>query len=188
MRKVDRRDIVDYQTYSDEVRQTLRPQVLAAKRQRRIHVGDTLTFLFENRLTVRYQVQEMMRTERIVKDADIRHELETYNELLGDDGELGVTLLIEIDDPAVRDVKLTRWLGLNETLYLELDDGARVGPKWDPRQVGDTRLSSVQYLRFDTRGKAPVAVGCTFDDPMVFARTALSDTQRAALADDLADT
>ena len=85
MRPVQRSEILDYVTYTDG-REALRAAVLAAKRPRRLHVGRYLTFLFENRDTVRYQVQEMMRTERIVKEADIRHELETYNELLGDDG------------------------------------------------------------------------------------------------------
>jgi len=188
MRHVTRDDLVDYQTYIDDVRDVLRPEVFAAKRLRRIHIGDTLTLLFENPLTVRYQVQEMMRTERIVKEADIHHELETYNELLGGDGELGITLLIEIDDAGGRDEKLGRWLALNKTLYVELEDGTRVPPEWDPRQVGETRLSSVQYLRFDTGGKTPVAVGCAFDDPVVFGRTVLTDDQRAALAADLADT
>lgn len=187
MRKVTRNEIVDYQTYDDDVRPALRPEVIAAKKLRRIHVGDVLTFLFENPLTVRYQVQEMMRTEQIVKETDIEHELATYNELLGGDGELGITLLIEIDDPEGRDEKLTRWLELNKTLYLELADGTRVAPRWDQRQVGETRLSSVQYLTFDVRGEVPVAAGCAFDDPAVFARTALSDAQRAALAADLAD-
>lgn len=187
MKKVTRDQIVDFQTYDEEVREALRPQVLAAKRLRRIHVGDVLTFLFESPLTVRYQVQEMMRTERIVKEADIRHELETYNELLGGDGELGVTLLIEIDDPVGRAEKLSRWLKLNPTLYLELEDGTRVGPAWDARQVGEGRLSSVQYLRFDTKGRAPVAVGCSFDDPALFDRTVLTAEQRAALQSDLAE-
>ncbi len=62
-------------------------------------MGPHLTFLFENHDTIRYQVLEMVRTERMVKDADIRHEVDTYNELLGARGELGATLLIELDDP-----------------------------------------------------------------------------------------
>lgn len=187
MRKVRREEIVDFQTYADDVRDDFRPRVIAAKGRRRIHVGEVLTFLFENPMTVRYQVQEMMRTERIVKEADIQHELSTYNELLGDAGQLGCTLLIEIDDPAGRDAKLGRWLGLNASLYVELEDGTRVSPEWDPRQVGEHRLSSVQYLKFDTKGRTPVAVGCDFDDASVAGRTALTEDQRAALAEDLAD-
>jgi len=68
----------------------------------------------------------MTRTERMVKEADIRHEIDTYNEVLGDDGEFGCTLLIEIDDPAVRDVKLKEWWGLPEKMYLLLENGTRI--------------------------------------------------------------
>src|SRR5690606_24919438 len=84
-RKVERSELLDYVTY-EEQRAEIRPRMLETKRPRRITVGPYLTFLFENHDTVWYQVQEMMRSERIVKEADIRHELDTYNELLGDEG------------------------------------------------------------------------------------------------------
>ena len=67
----------------------IRPAILEAKAPRRVHVGGALTFLFENTDTIRYQVQEMVRAERMTREPDIRHELETYNELLGGQGELG---------------------------------------------------------------------------------------------------
>lgn len=181
-RKVRRDELLDWQTYVEQ-REEIRASILEIKRPRRIHVGDALTFLFENADTVRYQVQEMMRVEEIVKESAIRHELDTYNELLGDEGELGATLLVEIDDPAVRREKLEAWLDLPQKLYVELEDGTRVRAQYDPRQVGDDRLSAVQYLRFDTKGTVPVAVGC--DHPDVDARTALNEEQRAALAHDL---
>ena len=180
---VARHEIVDYVTY-EEQRSTFRPAAMAAKGVRRIHVGPVLTFLFENRTTVRYQVQEMMRTERIVKEADILHELQTYNELLGETGQLGASLLIGIDDPAERDVLLVRWLGMQAHWYLRMEDGRRVQAMVDPRQVGETRLSSVQYLLFDAGGQAPVAVGC--DHPDYTHETTLTAEQRAALAEDAA--
>ncbi|MCB9546026.1 MAG: DUF3501 family protein [Myxococcales bacterium] len=186
MRPVQRSEILDYVTYTDG-REALRAAVLAAKRPRRLHVGRYLTFLFENRDTVRYQVQEMMRVEHLVREADIQHELDTYNELLGGPGELGCTLLIEIDDASGRGEKLVAWQGLNGHLYLELADGTRVRPTWDERQVGDDRLSSVQYLKFDVGGATPVAIGCDFPAEDVRGRSALTDEQRAALAADLAD-
>jgi hypothetical protein len=65
----------------------------------------------------------------------------------------------EIDDPAVRAVKLREWLGLPRPVYASLEDGTRVRPTFDPRQVGTERVSSVQYLKFPVRGRAPVAVG-----------------------------
>ena len=182
MKPVERTDIVDYQTYTDE-RASFRTQVLAEKALRRVHVGPNLTFLFENRTTVRYQVQEMMRVERIVRERDIQHELDTYNELLGKPGDLGCTLLIEIDDPADRDAKLTAWLDLPQHLYVELDDGTRVSAVYDDRQVGDRRLSSVQYLLFPVEGKTPVAIGCSLAAHSHHA--VLTEAQHASLAQDL---
>lgn len=184
MKPVGREEIVDYQTY-EEQREALRAQVLAAKAVRRVHVGRHLTFLFENRLTVRYQIQEMMRVERIVKEADIRHEIETYNELLGGPGELGCTLLVEIADADSRDARLRAWRELPGHLFARLEDGTRVPATFDPRQVGAERLSSVQYLRFPTGGRVPVAVGTDYPDPELAGETTLSPEQRQALAEDL---
>lgn len=183
MRAVEREEIVDYATYA-EGRGEVRAKILAAKAVRRIHVG-VLTFLFENRDTIRYQVQEMMLAEKIVKDADIRRELEAYNELLGGPGELGATLLIEIESAAERDVKLTRWLDLPGTLYARLEDGRRVRPTFDGRQISEGRLSSVQYLKFPTGGSVPVAIGC--EHPDIASESILSAEQRTALAADLRD-
>ena len=126
---------------------------------RRINVGGVLSFLFENTHTVRYQIQEMIRVERIVKETDILHEIKTYNELLGNLGELGCTLLIEIDDSEERQEQLIQWLDLPNHLYLILEDGSRIRASFDERQIGDSRLSSVQYIKFNTGGKTPVAIG-----------------------------
>ena len=184
MHPVQRADILDYESYRAD-RDRERARVLAIKAPRRVHVGPQLTFLFENPDTVRYQVQEMLLAERIVKEADIRHELETYNELLGGPGELGATLLVEIESATERDVVLRRWLDLPQRLYVRLDDGTLVRPRFDPRQVGEERLSSVQYLKFPVGGRAPVAIGC--DHPELRAETRLAEAQRQALADDLRD-
>ncbi|HYG70022.1 MAG TPA: DUF3501 family protein [Anaeromyxobacteraceae bacterium] len=183
MRKVQREQIMDLATY-DRSRDEIRPRILEAKRKRRVHVGGVLTFLFENASTIRYQVQEMLRAERIQDEAAIRHELDTYNELLGDRGELGVSLLIEIADPAERDRKLREWLALPGHLYAKLESGEKVRPRFDPRQVGTDRLSSVQYLKLDVKGAVPVAIGC--DLPGLEVETALGEEQRAALREDLA--
>jgi hypothetical protein len=182
MRPVRREEILDIPTY-ERSRGEIRTGVMAAKEKRRVHVAGVLTFLFENTATIRYQVQEMVRTERMLREEDIRHELETYNELLGGNGELGVTLLIEITDPAERDVKLRAWLELPRHLYLELPGGERVRATFDERQVGGDRLSSVQYLKFDVRGETPVAVGA--DLPALTERSELTPEQRDALAQDL---
>jgi hypothetical protein len=185
MKTVERSEILDYVTY-EERRAAVRDAAMKAKGDRRVHVGRYLTFLFENRETIRYQVQEMVRAERMVKEADIAHEIETYNELIGQGGDLGCTLLIEVDDPEVRAEKLTGWLALPRHLYAKLEDGTRVRARFDERQVGDTRVSSVQYLKFAVGGRVPVAIGCDLDDPDVGGETPVSPAQRTALGTDLA--
>jgi len=183
MHTVARQDIVDYETY-EGLRSAFQKEVFAAKALRRIHVGEHFTFLFENALTIRYQVQEMMRAERIVKESAIEHELRTYNALLGEEGELGCSLLIEVEDPAQRDRLLREWLRLPEHIYVRTGDGSRVRPRFDEGQRGTDRLSSVQYLVFPVRGNTPVAVG--IDLPGLVAETELNKEQRGALAADLA--
>jgi hypothetical protein len=183
MRPVRREELMDVATY-ERSRAEIRAAVLEAKRPRRVQVAGVLTFLFENTATIRYQIQEMIRAERITGEAEIRHELETYNDLLGGPGELGCSLLIEITDPAERDRRLREWLALPEHLYVKVEDGAKVRARFDVRQVGTDRLSSVQYLKFDVGGRKPVAVGS--DLPQLAGETALDPEQREALARDLA--
>jgi hypothetical protein len=185
MKPVERSELVDYETWTER-RADVLPRVLAEKRLRRVHVGENLTFLFENAETMRYQIQEMMRTERIVREADILHELATYNELLGGTGQLGCTLLIEISDPVERDQKLETWNELPGHVYARLEDGERVRASFDPRQGPDgheRRLSAVQYITFDMGGRVPVAIGSDFDALTV--EGLLSEAQRTALAKDL---
>ncbi len=183
MRPVRREEILPLEAY-ERARAEIRPAVLEAKRPRRIHVGEHLTLLFENTATIRYQIQEMVKAERMTREEEIRHELETYNELLGGKGELGATLLIEIPEPGDRDQKLRQWLGLPAHLYLKLEDGTRVRPAYDARQVGEERLSSVQYLKFDVQGRITVAAGA--DLPALTLETPLTPEQREALRQDLA--
>jgi hypothetical protein len=183
---VERSEIVDYQTY-EELRPDIRAAVMKEKEDRRVHAGPSLTFLFETHATMRYQIQEMMRAEQIVKETEILHEIETYNEVLGGPGELGCTLLVEIDDPKERETKLARWLDLPKHLYAKREDGTKVRPTYDERQVGEERVSSVQYLKFKVGEKAPVAVGCDHEDPELKHEATLSDKQRTALQKDLDD-
>jgi hypothetical protein len=103
--------------------------------------------------------------------------------LLGKAGELGCTLLIEIEDPAVRDEKLQAWWRVPEKIYVSLEDGARVYAAFDSRQRDESRLSSVQYLKFDTKGRVPVAAGV--DSMEVRAEARLTNAQIEALRADL---
>ena len=104
-------------------------------------------------------------------------------DLLGDENELSCTLLIGIDDKEQRDKLLRAWLALPHHLFLMLDNGERVGATYDAMQVGEDRLSSVQYLKFDCGTGTPVAIGC--DLPGIDARVDLTDDERVALAADL---
>lgn len=181
---VRRDEILDWQTYADD-RDSVRAEVMAVKAVRRIHLGEHLTFLFENHETMRYQVHEIMRVERIVRETSIREELEIYNGMLGGPGQLGCALLIEIEDEAKRRPLLEAWLGLQECLYAETADGSRTYAEFDPTQVGRGRLSAVQYLSFSLE-HGPVRLGSDF--AALELTVDLTEDQRAALADDLAAT
>ena len=181
MSVVNRNEILDYMTY-EEQRESIRGQVMQDKEIRRIHLGEYLTFLFENHDTIQYQIQEMMRIEKIVKESDIQHEIKTYNEILGEPGDLGCTLLIEINDKAVRDLKLKELMGLPETIYIVLVNGKKVYAQFDNSQVGEDRLSSVQYLRFAVGGHRPIAIGSEHEALNV--EINLSTQQQKALASD----
>ena len=114
MKKLELNEILSNEEYLKH-RDSIRNDTLAIKGRRRIHVGEHLTFLFETTDTMRYQVQEMLRVEGRSSAEDIAHEVATYNELLGDQGELGCTLLIEIDDQLQRDIVLRKWIDLAPT-------------------------------------------------------------------------
>ncbi len=180
--RVERSEILSPEDYEPR-RDALRARAMEEKRARRVHLGPVLTFLFENAATMRYQVQEMVRAERLRRPEEIQHEVDTYNEVLGGVGELGCTLLVELSDPAERDARLRAWLDLPGRLYARLADGRKVRPTYDRRQVGEDRLSSVQYLKFPVGGATPVAIGC--DLPALAGEVALSDEQRRALEADL---
>jgi len=183
MKKVERSDILDYVTY-EEQRAEIRANAMKAKDLRRIHVGDNLTFLFENTETVRYQILEMVRAEKIVKEADILHEIKTYNELIGDQGEICATLLVEIDDPTERAEKLKTWVGLPEKLYLKFADETKAYAQVDERQNEDEKISSVQFLKFVCGDKLPIAIGSEHSAYRVEAD--LNNEQKIALESDLA--
>ncbi len=182
MNKVTRSEVLPYPEY-DKKRETLRPQWMKIKEARRIHLGPHSTFLFENHETVLYQIQEMVRVEKMQGEPEIQHEVDTYNELLGEPGELGCTLLIEIDDEALRAQYLSAWKGLPEALYIQTHKGQKVYAQLDERQVGETRISSVHYLKFKLGDQVPQKMGCDF--PAYTHEVELTPAQTAALCQDL---
>ncbi len=187
MRTVELSEICNIAEYEVE-REQWRPRVLAIKERRRVRLGDHITFLFENRETVRYQIQEMMRIERIVRPRDIAHEVATYNELIPSPGELSATMLLEYETADERAVKLTELLGLERHLWLEVSGAGRVPAVFDARQIATDRISSVQYIKFRLteeqmkawRGGAAILS----DHPAYFAERRLSETELEELAGD----
>ena len=182
MKKVQRSELLDFVTYGEQ-RDRIRASAMAAKDLRRVHLGEYLTFLFENHETTRYQVQEMIRSEQMVRESDIQHELDTYNALMGGDGELGATLLIEIDDAAQRPELLRKWRDLPRRIALTFADGSEAFAAVDEDQFNEEKASSVQFLTFKVDGRAPK--GLRVDHPDYKAETVFTAAQRAALLEDL---
>jgi hypothetical protein len=183
MKPLERADILDYVTYNER-RDAIRASAMAAKDLRRVHLGDRLTFLFENRETLRYQVLEMVRAEQMVRESDIRHELETYNGVLGGPGELGCTLLIEIPEEAERAVLLRRWRDLPDHVFLACADGTRVKAQFDQGQMSEDKLSSVQFIKFEVGRRVPAALAT--DLPGLAGEVRLEGPTLQALLADLA--
>jgi Protein of unknown function (DUF3501) len=184
-------EVLPVTTY-DRVRPLLRPLCIAEKARRRLAVGPHLTLMFENRQTVWYQIQEILRTERIFEDAAINAEVETYNELLPRPGELSATLLIEYAEPIERDAELAHLLGLERHLWIVLD-GRRIGARFDERQMSPDQISAVQFIAFPLGdeagrfGELPAAgkVAIEVDHPRLSLRVPIEGPLATALADDL---
>ncbi|HJW08410.1 MAG TPA: DUF3501 family protein [Holophagaceae bacterium] len=184
MRHVQRSEILDFVTYGER-RDAIRAAAMAEKERRRVHLGPHLTFLFENHGTVRYQVLEMVRAEQMVKESDIQHELDTYNALMGERGELGCTLLIEITDEKARPDLLRRWRDLPRRIVMTFDEGSEAYAVVDEDQFNEEKASSVQFLRFPVRGRAPKGLRVDHEDYR--AETTFTADTRQALMSDLAD-
>jgi len=146
MKPLKPEDLFDLTRYELE-RAEYRASIIALKRARRVTVGNELAFVFENHDTVRFQVQEMLRTERIVKPDAIQHELDVYNALLPGDFELSATLFVEIQDKARIRPTLDRLVGIDEHVFLDVGDES-VQATFDPKQFEQDRISAVQYVRF----------------------------------------
>ena len=131
----------------ERMRPVLRPLFIHEKERRRLRVGEHLTFLFENAQSVWYQVEEMLRVERITAEDAISHELETYNDLIPREDELSTTMLIEYEDAAERDAALKRLVGLEHHVHLIAGD-RRVAPMFAEAQITTEAVSAVQFVRF----------------------------------------
>ena len=158
MKRVTRSDILPLETYESR-RAGVRKRILALKGRRRLILAPHLSLVFENHDTVWYQIQEMLRAERIVKARAIRHEIDTYNELIPPAGALSATLFIEI--PGLHHMKeaLARFAGLPKKGQLWLRAGGeRCFPTFDEDQYSKGRIAAVQYLVFELGAAARAAL------------------------------
>jgi len=138
------RNLVEY----EKVRNQFRTKIIQLKNDRRVKVGERITLTFENRYTVVFQIEEMMRAERLVDELKIQQEVDIYNELIPGPNELSATLFVEVDNPADIKPVLDSLVGLNRNcLFLQL--GERMIPAmFEEGHATESRISAVQYVRF----------------------------------------
>jgi hypothetical protein len=190
VKPIKREEILDLVAY-EKARDDYRRRIIALKSPRRIAVGPALTFIFENRETVLFQIQEMLRAERIVDETHIQQEIDIYNELIPGDHALSATLMIEIEEMSQIRSELDRLIGIDEHVYLDVGDRS-VRASFDPKQFEEDRISAVQYVRFPLgpdlarafrAGEAPVVL--RVEHPSYRASTAIDGKSRESLARDL---
>jgi Protein of unknown function (DUF3501) len=190
MRKLTRADIRGPQLYA-AIRDDLRKRVIEMKRVRRVSVGPQVTIVFENRATMIFQIEEMCRAEQISAPEKIQEEIDIYNAILGDDGQLGATLLVEITDEAEIAKTLERLVGLQDHVWLVVG-GERIKAEFDPEQFAADKLAAVQYLKFTLSAAAQkalktagTAVALAIDHPNYRHEARLGEASRESLAQDL---
>lgn len=190
MKSIQVSDLIPAEEYL-RVRDDYRRRLQQIKDRRRVLVGPYLNFMFENRDTMLYQIQEMIRAEGLKEEAAIRHEVETYNELVPGRHELKATLLIEIDNPQARAFKLRELVGLESQISLLIDRDFQIQASYDQRQVDAEKISSVQFLTFALGEQAAEAalngdgIEILTSHPACSYRVALAPEQLAALREDL---
>jgi hypothetical protein len=193
MRKLTFDDIKDLREYERE-RDEFRRRIIDVKKRRRVQLGDLLTIAFENTDTMRFQVQEMARIERMLTDEQVHQEVETYNQLIPDASELSGTLFLEIDDKERLYDWLPKLVGVQRAVSIWLQDGSSVPstPEDEDRLTREETTTTVHYLKFrfnpeeiDAFAEGPVRV--VVDHPNYDAVVELTDEQRAELLRDLRD-
>jgi hypothetical protein len=150
VRKLAESDLLSLERYSRE-RNEFRARVMAHKKNRQLAVGPNTMWLFEDRLTVQYQVQEMLRTERIFEAEGIAEELAAYNPLIPDGRNWKVTLLIEFPDPEVRKVQLEKLRGIEDRCWVQAAGAEKVFAIADEdlERENEVKTSAVHFLRFE---------------------------------------
>ena len=189
---ITRDSLLSLEAYA-KARGEFRARVLAHKKARTVHLGDHVTLIFEDELTIRYQIQEMLRIEKTFEEAGIQDELDAYNPLVPDGSNFKATMLIEYEDPAERVVALERLVGIERRIWVQAEGHARVYAIADedqPRET-ETKTAAVHFLRFELaagmvaalRNGAALAIGV--DHPQYEAEIAAVPpaTLKALIAD-----
>lgn len=176
----------------EKIRPQMRQEIIQEKRHRRVQVGPQMTFVFENRRTIIFQIQEMIRTERIITDEGMQQEIDIYNQLLPMERELSATLLIEIT--VKHDIKpiLDSLVGLTkDCVFLTIGD-TEIPATFDEGQAEDDRISAVQYVKWKLSdqdiermrlGRSDVAL--VIRHPQYSHYTVLTAEQRDAIIKDI---
>ena len=147
MKKIGIDEIKDIASY-EKIRNSFRDKIIKIKNDRRVKVGDKITLAFENRYTVIFQIEEMMRIERIVDDEKIKSEIEVYNELIPREHELSATFFVEVDEQDQIKPVLDSLVGLNkDSVFLQIGKG-KIPAVFEEGHATDDRISAVQYVRF----------------------------------------
>jgi len=193
MPRITRDSLMTLEAYARE-RPAFRARAVAHKRARTVHLGEHVTLLFEDELTVRYQIQEMLRIEKMFEDAGIQDELDVYNPLVPDGTNLKATMLIEYEDENERRDALARLRGIENHVWVRVAgfDTIHAIADEDLERETDEKTSSVHFLRFELtppmiaafRQGADVAMG--IDHPAYQVDQPLSESVRKALAVDFA--
>ncbi len=190
---IERASLLSLETYARE-RNAFRARVIAHKKLRTVRLGEHVAVQFEDELLVRYQVQEMLRIERIYEAQGIQHELDTYNPMIPDGGNWKATMFVEYTNPDERREALARLKGVERTVWVQVEGCPRVYAIADEdlERENEEKTSAVHFLRFELdaasrealRGGAAVSVGV--DHPQYSATTRLEPAVRASLVEDLA--
>jgi len=185
-------DLYSLEAYA-KMRGDFRAKVMAHKRDRKIHIGTNATLYFEDRLTIQYQVQEMLRIERIFEPEGIVNELAAYNPLIPDGSNWKATFMVEYPDAEERRVELGKLIRIEGQVWVQVAGREKVFAVADEdlERADETKTSSVHFLRFELtpemiaalKGGAELAIG--IDHPYYRQAVSVNEATRIALAQDL---
>ena len=173
VKKLTRQDLMPLEQYASE-RKRLRSEVIAHKQLRNVQVGPNMTWCFEDFTTIRYQVLEMLRAERIFESEGIQAEIDAYNPLIPDGGNWKVTLLLEFPDPQLRRTALEKLIGVEDRCWIRVSEMERVFAVADEdmERENDEKTSAVHFLRFELspsmaeamKGDASLSIGVDHEE------------------------